>query len=244
MSTSRMAVSRPLCGNGLELTDLRKDFHKGHLLRNEMIHFVYNLQYYMMFEAAETSWEEFMKGVDNAKNLDELIAAHQQYIDNLLERALMAKGTEGLKSHLDSIFKLIIQFRHTSDTLYDQADSLIDQYKDQVRQLKAAEDDGDWGAVQDLPKRMTAQAEKQMGPVVVEYDKHFQDFLKSLSEHSSTVTELQSLAFRLDFNEHYHVKVESAAKARLEHGWEMAASSGHLPGKDEDEEDDLGLGGV
>ena len=56
MTTSRMTASRPLT-SGLELSDLRKDFHKGHLLRNEMIHFVYNLQYYMMFEVAETSWE-------------------------------------------------------------------------------------------------------------------------------------------------------------------------------------------
>jgi len=236
MTTSRMTASRPLNRDGLELTDLRKDLHKGHLLRNEMIHFVYNLQYYMMFEVAETSWQDFMKGMESAKNLDQLIAAHQQYIDNIMQRALMTQHTESLKSHLDSIFKLIIQFRHTQDHLYDQADSLIEQHKEFVRQQNDNEAAGEWGVPQDLPRRMTSQAQKQLAPVLVEYDKHFQDFLKSLSEHATMVSELQSIAFRLDFNEHYHVKVESAAKAKIEQGLAMAASAQ----KDDDDDDDYG----
>ena len=54
-----------------------------------MIHFVYNLQYYMMFEVAETSWEEFELAMEKAENLDDLIAAHQQYIDHILELSLI-----------------------------------------------------------------------------------------------------------------------------------------------------------
>jgi len=106
-----------------------------------------------------------MKGMESAKNLDELIAAHQEYIEHILQRALMARGTEGLKGHLDSIFKLIIQFRHSQDNLYDQADSLIDRYKEQVRQQEASED---WAPETELPRRMTAQAQKQLAPVLAE----------------------------------------------------------------------------
>ena len=153
----------------------------------------------------------------------------------------MTKATDGLKNHLDSIFKIIIQFRHTQDNLYDQADSLIDQHKEHVRQVMATEESGEWAGSPDLPRRMTAQAQKQLAPVLVEYDKHFQDFLKSLGEHTSMVTELQSIAFRLDFNDHYHVKVESAAKAKLEQGWERAASAGHLSKDEDDEDDDFGV---
>jgi len=234
MTTSRMTASRPLCGNGRELTDLRKDFHKGHLLRNEMIHFVYNLQYYMMFEVIETSWEDFMKGMESAKNLDELIAAHQEYIEHILQRALMARGTEGLKGHLDSIFKLIIQFRHSQDNLYDQADSLIDRYKEQVRQQEASED---WAPETELPRRMTAQAQKQLAPVLAEYEKYFQDFWKSLEENTSKVSELQSIAFRLDFNEFYHErtrKVESIGKFPLEMVGGNATNA-------DDDDDDFGI---
>ena len=34
-----------------------RSMHGCHLLRNEMIHFVYNLQYYLMFEVLECSWQ-------------------------------------------------------------------------------------------------------------------------------------------------------------------------------------------
>jgi len=233
-TTSRMTAARPLNHEGLELTDLRKDFHKGHLLRNEMIHFVYNLQYYMMFEVMETSWRDFELAMDKAENLDDLIAAHQQYIDAIMERALMAKSTEALKQHLDSIFKIIIQFRHTQDNLYDQADSLIDQHKEHILSVMATEEKGEWTASPDLPRRMTAQAQKQLAPVLVEYEKHFQAFLKSLGEHTSQVSELQSIAFRLDFNEHYHVKCETAAQRKMEEGWERAAAAGGQGDEDED----------
>ena len=53
------------------------------------------------------------------------------------------------------------------------------------------------------------------------------------------VSELQSITFRLDFNEHYHVKVESSAKAKLEQDW---VSRGFTPEGDhhdgEDNDDD------
>ena len=81
---------------------------------------------------------------------------------------------------------------------------------------------------------MTAQAQKQLAPVLVEYEKHFQAFLQSLGEHTSMVSELQSIAFRLDFNDHYHVKCETAAKAKLEQGWERAAAAGGVEDEDED----------
>lgn len=47
-------------------------------LRNEMNHFVTNLQYYMMFEVLEGSYTEFEREMAAATGLDELIAAHDQ----------------------------------------------------------------------------------------------------------------------------------------------------------------------
>jgi gamma-tubulin complex component 3 len=61
-----------------------------HLLRNEMVHFVYNLQHYIMFEVLESAWEELSKyghkissflyllvyrEIKEASSLDEIIEA-------------------------------------------------------------------------------------------------------------------------------------------------------------------------
>lgn len=56
---------------------LQKDFHKGHVLRNEMIHFINNLQYYMMFEVIESAWQDLEADMAKAEDLDQLIVAHQ-----------------------------------------------------------------------------------------------------------------------------------------------------------------------
>ena len=46
-----------------------KSMHGCHLLRNEMIHFVYNLQYYLMFEVLECSWQTLLEELDAASDV-------------------------------------------------------------------------------------------------------------------------------------------------------------------------------
>ena len=45
-------------------------------LRNEMNHFVTNMQYYLMFEVLEYSWVEFLDEMEESIDLAELIVAH------------------------------------------------------------------------------------------------------------------------------------------------------------------------
>ena len=47
-----------------------RSMHGCFLLRNEMIHFVNNLQYYLMFEVLECSWQELLVGLDAAIDFD------------------------------------------------------------------------------------------------------------------------------------------------------------------------------
>ena len=67
-------------------------FHKCHLLRSEMIHFVTNLHSYIMFEVLETSWHKLVKDLKAATDLDELIKGHEDYISAIKEnvRALQS----------------------------------------------------------------------------------------------------------------------------------------------------------
>ena len=46
--------------HALRLVRADRSMHGCHLLRNEMIHFVYNLQYYLMFEVLECSWQQLL----------------------------------------------------------------------------------------------------------------------------------------------------------------------------------------
>ena len=88
-------------------------------LRNEMNHFVTNLQYYIMFEVLEYSWAKFLEEMEDAQDLDDLIKAHENYLVSILEKALLGERSKLLCKTLFSLFDLILRFRGLADRLYE-----------------------------------------------------------------------------------------------------------------------------
>ena len=62
------------------------------MLRFEMVHFVQSLLSYIMFEVLESSWVDLCRGFEAANGLDDIIAAHDAYLKQILDRALI--GTQ------------------------------------------------------------------------------------------------------------------------------------------------------
>lgn len=56
----------------------------------EMIHFVGQLQYYILFEVIESSWDELQKGITKDDcTLDDLIKAHNKFLSNITHKGLL-----------------------------------------------------------------------------------------------------------------------------------------------------------
>ena len=56
----------------------------------EMVHFVGQLQYYVLFEVIESSWTELQKNVRKDDcTLDDLIQAHEKYLKNITHKGLL-----------------------------------------------------------------------------------------------------------------------------------------------------------
>lgn len=70
---------------------LKDVLHKGYLLRMEMIHFIRNLHNFMMFEVMECAWTDLASNIERASTLDELVSAHQQYLTEIVNKALMVE---------------------------------------------------------------------------------------------------------------------------------------------------------
>jgi gamma-tubulin complex component 3 len=102
------------------LRGLRADplMHACHTLRHEMIHFVYNLQYYLMFEVLECSWDALQAALDGAADLDEVIAAHDAFLQALVSKSLVARSHAPLFGALSQIFEAILSFCKAQDELY------------------------------------------------------------------------------------------------------------------------------
>ncbi|KKY34328.1 putative spc97 spc98 family protein [Diaporthe ampelina] len=99
----------------------------------EMIHFVGQLQYYILFEVIESSWDELQKGITKDDcTLDDLIKAHNKFLSNITHKGLLgakrkqyvAPGMTEIEDRSDYMTQLkaildnMLSYRDSVDGLY------------------------------------------------------------------------------------------------------------------------------
>lgn len=98
------------------------------VLWDEMNHFVTNLQYYIMFEVLEVSWSTLSNEMEVAMDLDDLLAAHEKYLNSIVEKSLLGQRSQSLYKSLFVLFDLILRFRSHADRLYEGIHELQARY--------------------------------------------------------------------------------------------------------------------
>lgn len=98
------------------------------VLWDEMNHFVTNLQYYIMFEVLEVSWSNLLKEMELAKDLDDLLLAHEKYLFSIVEKSLLGERSQILNKTLFILFDLILRFRSHADRLHEGINELQSRY--------------------------------------------------------------------------------------------------------------------
>lgn len=63
--------------------------HGVQLLTQEMVHLVHQMEYYMTFEVLECGWHDLMTQLKTAQSLDEVIAAHNNFLKRIVAGALL-----------------------------------------------------------------------------------------------------------------------------------------------------------
>ncbi|KAL1312294.1 hypothetical protein HN51_038924 [Arachis hypogaea] len=169
----------------------------------EINHFISNLQYYIMFEVLEVSWSNFLSEMDVAKDLDDLLAAHDTYLDSIVEKSLLGELSQSLYKSLLVIFDLILRFRSHADRLYEGIQELQARI---TRSSQSSSEQGSWTA--DGRKALTQRAGeflRNMGhdleEIAKEYSSLQEEFISQFPVQKHV--DLKFLFFRLDFNEFY-----------------------------------------
>jgi gamma-tubulin complex component 3 len=87
--------------------------HKSRILWTEMTHFIYQLEYYILFEVLELSWRELTEAFNSFKDLDDLISAHNHYLNQITLKGLLALNgnEESLSQKLVKLFDIIFRFQ-------------------------------------------------------------------------------------------------------------------------------------
>jgi gamma-tubulin complex component 3 len=64
-----------------------------------MVHFVHQMQYYILFEVLECSWDVLIKQVQQAEALDDIISAHLNFLLTVKAGALLDDNSQVCNFH-------------------------------------------------------------------------------------------------------------------------------------------------
>lgn len=115
----------------------------------EMIHFVDQLQYYVLFEVIEKGWADLQRNMGRADaTLDTLINAHTEYLRNITRKGLLgASGMVGLDftTQLHELFKLMLAYRDALDSLYSYSVAEFTRRQEISAKIETRTRAGRWG---------------------------------------------------------------------------------------------------
>lgn len=160
------------------LPELRGTLHQAYLLRNEMIHFTANLLNYMMFEVLETSWHSLLENMHQARDLDELIAAHTMYLARIKQNALMTDSSKSILQQVKCIFDIVIKFCKIHELVYTSASR-----EAHCRKMREAQ--GEWSSTSRDHNGIGPQLLTQLREISKEYVSHFESLLTMLTNQCS-----------------------------------------------------------
>ncbi|KAJ1973953.1 Microtubule-nucleating Tub4p (gamma-tubulin) complex component [Dimargaris verticillata] len=191
------------------LSSLRREIHHCHGVTGEMIHFVNQLQYFILYEIIEKAWTQFMHRIDKGiTDLDILVSAHQHFLLSI--SSILVSSKHDYIRALKKLFQDILQFKAIAEQLYDYA--LTEKYTGRPPSAPAAMvtdaaatigSDG-LGSSSDLQSHLDPLhlAKRRMHNQSDALRKRICQLLESLDSSSEPI--LRHLALRINYNNHYH----------------------------------------
>lgn len=126
----------------------------------EMVHFVNQLQYYILFEVIESSWTRLQAAINKPNvTLDDLITAHTDYLTNITQKGLLSSAankaskkrtssdveSDTFLTQLHSILKVMLQYRSAVDGLYSFSVAAYTRQQEAATLAATRTAAGQWG---------------------------------------------------------------------------------------------------
>ncbi|KAK0087490.1 hypothetical protein PV325_000931 [Microctonus aethiopoides] len=189
-----------------------------HLITSSMVHLVHQMQYYFLFEVIECSWEVFAKHLRQAASLDDIIVAHNNFVDSVRRGTLLDEDSQELMDHLRSVYGPILDLQSLEETFLARA---TEEYEARLNASEFVEASKQkpkmWGQStsteaenterQNIFTKYLSTLSRQLRLLSRTYQDRVKKFLLMLA--SAEDVSLQLLSVRLDFNEHYKSKDSS-----------------------------------
>ena len=109
----------------------------------QMIHFVDQLQYYILFEVIEAGWAGLQKAIRKPDaTLDTLIGAHTAYLRSITRKGLLGGD---FTAQLHELLKLMLAYRDAVDGLYSFSVAEFTRRQEMAAKIETRTKSGRWG---------------------------------------------------------------------------------------------------
>ena len=184
-----------------------------HRVRQSMHALISDVQYYVMFEVLEPSWDEFERKLSgNAANddLDSIIASHENYLSSVIEKALLGTKSQVLQRSLQLIFESVQKFKSHTFKLYEAIEDAARVRKSDQRRIIEREMNQQWGVdfgeskegEDYLSEDFVTGAKESLDAIEIEFEKHVNGFLKLLPLQTHVDTSFLSFRLEATFQQH------------------------------------------
>ncbi|KAH8238265.1 hypothetical protein KR032_001760 [Drosophila birchii] len=184
--------------------------HSLHRFTSEIMHFIHQMQYYILFEVIECNWVELKKKMLAATALDEILEAHEKFLADITVGCFIGENTSKEKC-LETVFENIIALETWQARFYRNCFKELSAREDLEKMVAESEKKGQFGitAEQKLQRDQECKLFEQrvlldrhtLGDITATYEKAVSGFLLTLNSHVNP--NLQLFGTRLDFNEYY-----------------------------------------
>jgi len=133
---------------------LGNDWKRSRCVVSEMVHFVNQLQYYLLFEVIEASWEKLEEAIKKPEGtLDDLIEAHTTYLHNITKKGLIGQQRhpvtglqeDSLIVQVHHILKCMLNYREVIDSLYSYSVAEYTRRQQFSAKIEQRTAQGRWG---------------------------------------------------------------------------------------------------
>ncbi|XP_074605718.1 gamma-tubulin complex component 3 homolog [Brevipalpus obovatus] len=182
-------------------------FHNLHILQSEMMHFIQQMQYYIEFEVMECSWDELIRKMEKASDIDQLIEAQESFLTTVISRSMLDSESQSLAEQLRAIYDRIIEFQTLQDAIFKAIDVEVEQRNLFDAERRLTKENIELVVQKETERRKNFEQQSipdykiKIHLLGRTYESMVQKFLMLLAVHQDA--DLRFLSFRLDFNEHY-----------------------------------------
>ncbi|BES95714.1 gamma-tubulin complex component [Nesidiocoris tenuis] len=205
----RWATKNELSWMGSRVSEVVSVLTFADLMAQEFLHFAREFHYYILFEVVECSWEKFSKDFQKAISFDDVIRAHDEFINVIQKRTFQKADDTRQRSFINDlriIWDLVFEVEGLQRRFFDRILKEFEYRRTREENLDTGK--GTNYSEEDLYrqkqkefKTFLASIKAQYSIIHRSYQETLKKFLLDLSQQKDH--ELRLLSSRIDYNGYY-----------------------------------------